>query len=256
MGVEAEHLGEGEQSLMELTRRQADRAGSAGNLGNERPCVDADTHPVRARAPTPQGRPLRRRHIVEVLSPEEHRQEEKPERIEQKRDMHDSSRIARWRRHPFAVVIGFILLLLAAAGGYLYLEYAEHFETTDDAFIAARQFAIAPQSGRLPHGGAGHGQPARRGRRVIARIDDRDTASRSTGQGAGRRSEASVANIDAQTDVQQAQIEATGAGGAGAGGAGIRATAGDALQDLAKTGAGTSRTRSNRARSSASRRRR
>jgi membrane fusion protein (multidrug efflux system) len=28
------------------------------------------------------------------------------------------------RRHPFAIVIGAILLLLAAAGGYLYWNYA------------------------------------------------------------------------------------------------------------------------------------
>jgi membrane fusion protein (multidrug efflux system) len=54
-----------------------------------------------------------------------------------------------------------------AAGGYLYWDYAEHFETTDDAFIAARQFAIAPKvpvtdNQHVPVGG------------VIARIDERD----------------------------------------------------------------------------------
>ncbi len=241
MGVEAEHLGEGEQSLMELTRRQADRAGSAGNLGNERPCVDADTHPVSTRAPTPQGRPLRRRHIVEVPSPEEHRQEEKPERIEQKRDMHDSSRIARWRRHPFAVVIGFILLLLAAAGGYLYLEYAEHFQTTDDAFIAARQFAIAPKvSGYVTAVPVTDNEHVAAGD-VIARIDDRDyRIALDQAQAQVANSEASVENIDAQTSVQQAQIGANQAQLEQAQAALVFAQQqATRYQDLAKTGSGT-----------------
>jgi hypothetical protein len=32
-------------------------------------------------------------------------------------------------------------------GGYLYWDNARYFETTDDAFIAARQFAIAHGGG-------------------------------------------------------------------------------------------------------------
>src|SRR5271163_327542 len=49
------------------------------------------------------------------------------------------------RRYTFAVPIGILLAAPVASGGYLYWDYASHFETTDDAFIAARQFAIAPQ---------------------------------------------------------------------------------------------------------------
>jgi membrane fusion protein, multidrug efflux system len=62
----------------------------------------------------------------------------------------------------------------AAAGGYLYWDYAEHFETTDDAFIAARQFAIAPKvPGYLTAVPVTDNQhvPVRG---VIARIDERD----------------------------------------------------------------------------------
>jgi membrane fusion protein (multidrug efflux system) len=100
-------------------------------------------------------------------------------------------------------------LVLALAGGYLYWDYARHFETTDDAFIAARQFAIAPKvSGYLTavpvtdnqHVGAGA---------VIARIDQRDfqvALEQAQAQVAG--AEANIQNIDAQTGVQQAQISA------------------------------------------------
>jgi membrane fusion protein (multidrug efflux system) len=78
------------------------------------------------------------------------------------------------RRHLFAFAVGLPLSTVAVPGGYLYWDYAEHFETTDDAFIAARQFAIAPKvpgyitavpvtdNQHVPAGG------------VIARIDDRD----------------------------------------------------------------------------------
>ncbi len=38
-----------------------------------------------------------------------------------------------------------ILLFVALPAGYLYWDYASHFESTDDAFIAARQFTIAPK---------------------------------------------------------------------------------------------------------------
>jgi membrane fusion protein (multidrug efflux system) len=38
-----------------------------------------------------------------------------------------------------------ILLAAALGGGYLYWDYASHFESTDDAFIASRQIAIAPK---------------------------------------------------------------------------------------------------------------
>src|ERR1700677_5041641 len=47
------------------------------------------------------------------------------------------------RRHPVLAPVGLIALLFAAAAGYLYWDHTSHFESTDDAFIAARQFAIA-----------------------------------------------------------------------------------------------------------------
>jgi membrane fusion protein (multidrug efflux system) len=49
-------------------------------------------------------------------------------------------------RHPLAVAGGLMLLFTALAAGYLYWDYAARFESTDDAFIAARQFTIAPRA--------------------------------------------------------------------------------------------------------------
>lgn len=58
-------------------------------------------------------------------------------------------------RHPIAFVIGLLLVIAALPTGYLYWDYTSHFEYTDDAYIAARQFAIAPEVA-LHHGGSGH----------------------------------------------------------------------------------------------------
>ena len=86
---------------------------------------------------------------------------------------HSGDRRRGLLRHPVAFAIGLIALLAATPAAYLYWDYADHFEATDDAYIAARQFAIAPEvSGYVTavlvtdneHVAAGG---------VIARIDDR-----------------------------------------------------------------------------------
>ena len=60
------------------------------------------------------------------------------------------------------------------AGGYLYWDNAQHFESTDDSFIAARQFAIQPKvSGYITAVPVTDNQHVATGD-VIARIDDRD----------------------------------------------------------------------------------
>jgi membrane fusion protein (multidrug efflux system) len=48
------------------------------------------------------------------------------------------------RRHPIAIPTGALAFALVLFAGYLYWDYAAHFESTDDAFVAARQFAVAP----------------------------------------------------------------------------------------------------------------
>jgi membrane fusion protein, multidrug efflux system len=112
-------------------------------------------------------------------------------------------------RRPFAVVGGLILLFVALPAGYLYWDYASHFESTDDAFIAARQFTIAPKvPGYLTAVPVTDNEHVVAGQ-VIARIDDRDcrnALNEARAQVAAAR--ANIENIDAQIVVQQAQIRA------------------------------------------------
>jgi membrane fusion protein, multidrug efflux system len=64
--------------------------------------------------------------------------------------------------------------LSSTAAGYLYWDDARRFESTDDAFIAARQFAVAPKvSGYITAVPVTDNQHVAAGD-VIARIDDRD----------------------------------------------------------------------------------
>jgi membrane fusion protein (multidrug efflux system) len=106
-------------------------------------------------------------------------------------------------------VVGLLLFAVAAAGGYLYWDNAGHFETTDDAFIATRQFPIAPKvSGYITAVPVTDNQHVAAGD-VIARIDDRDyRVALAQAEAQVAAAQASIENIDAQITVQQAQINA------------------------------------------------
>ena len=113
------------------------------------------------------------------------------------------------RRRPVVSAIGALLLASALGGGYLYLNQIEHFQSTDDAFIAARQSSLAPKvSGYITAVPVTDNQHVAAGD-VVARIDDRDyrtTLEQAEAQVAAAK--ASIENVDAQTDVQNAQITA------------------------------------------------
>jgi membrane fusion protein (multidrug efflux system) len=113
------------------------------------------------------------------------------------------------RRHPIAAAFGLLCLLLALPAGYLYWDYTGHFETTDDAYIASRQFAIAPEiSGYITAVPVTDNQHVNAGG-VIARIDDRTyraALDQAVAQVAAAK--ANIENADAQIEVQQAQIAA------------------------------------------------
>jgi membrane fusion protein (multidrug efflux system) len=112
------------------------------------------------------------------------------------------------RRRPFTFAAAGILLAAALGGGYLYWDYSRHFESTDDAFIAARQIPIAPKiAGYVTEVPVTDNQHVPAGG-VIARIDDRDyrtALDQADAQVAAAK--ANIKNIDAQIAVQQAQIE-------------------------------------------------
>ena len=165
------------------------------------PVVSADA--VRARKPAPPQHPADEPpHIDSPPLHDDRHPDQDHERAEE-------ARAGFWRRHPFAIALGLLACAFAAAGGYLYWDYAEHFESTDDSFIAARQFAIQPKvSGYITAVPVTDNQHLASGG-VIARIDDRDyrnALAQAQAQAAAAR--AGLENIDAQTRVQQAQIDA------------------------------------------------
>jgi membrane fusion protein (multidrug efflux system) len=117
-------------------------------------------------------------------APQEHPGDEPPNidspplhddrRPDQDDERADETRAGFWRRHPFAVALGLVVCALATAGGYLYWDNARHFESTDDSFIAARQFALQPKvSGYITAVPVTDNQHVAAAD-VIARIDDRD----------------------------------------------------------------------------------
>jgi membrane fusion protein (multidrug efflux system) len=113
------------------------------------------------------------------------------------------------RRRPILSAIGALLLAAAPGGGYLYLDYARHFQSTDDAFIAARQYPLAPKvAGYLTAVPVTDNQHVVTGD-AIARIDDRDyRVALEQAEAQVAAAQASIENIDAQLNVQQAQISA------------------------------------------------
>jgi membrane fusion protein (multidrug efflux system) len=162
------------------------------------PSFESDRQEVTARAPSPQESPAARAPASPVRA-----ETARPEATGKER------RASFLRRRPVVSAIGAVLLASAIAGGYLYMDYARHFESTDDAFVAARQFSIAPKvSGYITAVPVTDNQYVKSGD-VIARIDDRDyRTALEQAQAQVATAQASIENIDAQLDVQQAQISA------------------------------------------------
>jgi membrane fusion protein (multidrug efflux system) len=177
---------------------QASRAGASFQDLNskERPSADARKDWV----------PDRERRVLELPS------ERTGRNLEPDRGEAGNSRRGFLRRRPFVSAIGMFLLVVGAAGGSLYWDYARHFETTDDAFIAARQFSIAPKvPGYITAVPVTDNQHVAAGE-VIARIDDRDyRTALAQAQAQVAAAQASIGNIDAQIRVQQAQISSNAA---------------------------------------------
>ena len=107
-------------------------------------------------------------------------------------------------------VIGLVAALLLGSAGYVYWDYTDHFESTDDAFVEARQFSIAPKVvGYITEVAVTDNQHVKAGD-LIARIDDRDfRIALEQAEAVVAVAAANIQNIEAQTAVQQAQINAS-----------------------------------------------
>jgi membrane fusion protein, multidrug efflux system len=162
----------------------------------------ADFTPVRERPP--QDRPSQERPPGGKSARE--RKDEDPE--EDHKDTGERGK-GLVRRHPIAVAFGLLCLLLALPAGYLYWDYSSHFESTDDSYIASRQFAIAPEvSGYVTAVPVTDNEHVVAGQ-VIARIDDRPyRAALAQAEAQVAAAQANIENIDAQLSMQQDQIQA------------------------------------------------
>jgi membrane fusion protein (multidrug efflux system) len=114
------------------------------------------------------------------------------------------------RRHRHLFLIATPLALVLAVAGYIFWDYASHFESTDDAFVEARQFAIAPKvPGYITEVAVTDNQRAVTGN-LIARIDPRDyRIALEQAQAQVAVATANIENVDAQIEIQQAQISAS-----------------------------------------------
>jgi membrane fusion protein (multidrug efflux system) len=113
------------------------------------------------------------------------------------------------RRRPVLSAIGALLLVSVLGGGYVYVDQAGHYQSTDDAFVAARQSSVAPKvSGYITAVPVTDNQHVAAGE-VIARIDDRDyRIALEQAEAQVAAAQASIENLDAQLEVQKAQISA------------------------------------------------
>src|SRR5216683_500692 len=176
----------------QLALQEAESPESVPAVG--RPNAQPSNAEVKARAPLPPESP------GEWTEWPAQPEEEQPQATRKKR------RAGFLRRRPIVSAIGAMLLASILGGGYLYLDYAEHFQSTDDAFIAARQSALAPKvSGYITAVPVTDNEHVAAGD-VIARIDDRDyRIALDQAEAQVAAAQASIENIDAQLQVQQAQ---------------------------------------------------
>lgn len=114
----------------------------------------------------------------------------------------------RIREHWLLASVGTIVLLAALIGGVLYWLQVRHYESTDDAFVAARSFSVASKvGGYVTDIPVTDNQHVKAGD-LLAKIDERDyriAIDQANAQVAVAR--ANIANVEAQIVSQQEQIK-------------------------------------------------
>ena len=189
-----------EDSILERDERVlVDFESPPSALAAYEPSTRSDKSDAVARAPSPRQSPAAKQPAPTPVRPE----------AVQPQAAATERRVGFLYRRPIVSAIGAVLLASAMAGGYLYLDYARHFESTDDAFIAARQSALAPKvQGYITAVPVTDNEHVAAGQ-VIARLDDRDyRVALAQAKAQVAAAQASIENVDAQLDVQQAQIAA------------------------------------------------
>lgn len=121
----------------------------------------------------------------------------------------DENRPSVIRRHPWWFVLGAVAIVLIGAAGFFYWQiYLHPYESTDDAFVDARQFSIAPKiSGYVIAVPVTDNQHVETGETLV-QIDRRDyQVALEQAQAQIASAKASIRNVDAQVEAQKAQID-------------------------------------------------
>jgi membrane fusion protein, multidrug efflux system len=165
--------------------------------------LDAKT---REREPSAEQPRFPERHPEQSPTPEKDRKTGDPPA--QADDKPSPSLRDRMREHWMLTITAACVLLAALIGGVAYWLDVRHYESTDDAFVAARSFSVAPKVG-----GYVTGIPVTDNQHVsagdlLARIDERDyriAVDQAKAQVAV--AQANIDNIQAQLDSQSEQIK-------------------------------------------------
>ncbi|HJE26154.1 MAG TPA: HlyD family secretion protein [Methylorubrum populi] len=113
------------------------------------------------------------------------------------------------RRHPWWFVLGALAVLVLGAAGYAYwLIDLRPYESTDDAFVDARSFTIAPKvGGYVIDVPVTDNQHVKAGD-TLFRIDPRDyRVALEQAEAQVQAAQAAIRNVNAQIEAQKAQIE-------------------------------------------------
>lgn len=114
----------------------------------------------------------------------------------------------RLREHWLLTGVGAVILIAALIAGLLYWLDARHYESTDDAFVAARSFSVASKvGGYVTDIPVKDNQHVKAGD-LLAKIDERDyriAIDQASAQVAASR--ANIDNFEAQLVAQQEQIK-------------------------------------------------
>ncbi|WP_336486062.1 HlyD family secretion protein [Methylobacterium nigriterrae] len=113
------------------------------------------------------------------------------------------------RRHPLWLGLGALAVIALAVAGYFYWLVGLHpYESTDDAFVDARQFTVAPKvSGYVVDVPVTDNQHVETGQ-TLFQIDRRDyDVALAQAEAQIASAKASIQNVDAQIEAQKAQID-------------------------------------------------
>jgi membrane fusion protein, multidrug efflux system len=148
------------------------------------------------------------------------------------------------RRHPRLAALAAVVTVAALVGGIIWWLHARDFESTDDAFIDARNVSVSPQVvGAITEVPVTDNELVQTGG-LLVQIDPRDyEAAVAEAEAQVAQANATIANLDAQIDAQQARIDQASKQVVQTQAALTFAQQeSDRAQDLVKRGAGTQQT--------------